>query len=57
MLITGLCMIASGCITDATTELTKAPFDATSQLTNGNIPSPFHNIHIYPIVQFVAFWN
>ena len=18
---------------------------------------PFHNIHIYPIVQFVAFWN
>jgi hypothetical protein len=35
MLITGLCMIASGCITDATTELTKAPFDATSQLTNG----------------------
>jgi hypothetical protein len=24
-----------GCITDATTELTKAPFDATSQLTNG----------------------
>jgi hypothetical protein len=36
MLITGLCMIASGCITDATTELTKAPFDATSQLTNGS---------------------
>ena len=35
MLITALCMIASGCITDATTELTKAPFDATSQLTNG----------------------
>ena len=35
MLISGLCMIASGCITDATTELTKAPFDATSQLTNG----------------------
>lgn len=35
MLITGLCMIAAGCITDATTELTKAPFDATSQLTNG----------------------
>jgi hypothetical protein len=35
MLITGLCMIVSGCITDATTELTKAPFDATSQLTNG----------------------
>jgi Protein of unknown function (DUF3015) len=28
-------MITSGCITDATTELTKAPFDATSQLTNG----------------------
>ena len=34
LLLTGVCMIASGCITDATTELTKAPFDATSQLTN-----------------------
>jgi hypothetical protein len=28
-------LITTGCITDATTELTKAPFDATSQLTNG----------------------
>lgn len=35
VLLSGLCMIASGCMTDATTELTKAPFDATSQLTNG----------------------
>ena len=35
ILLSGICMIASGCITDATTELTKAPFDATSQLTNG----------------------
>ena len=28
-------LMLSGCITDATTELTKAPFDATSELTNG----------------------
>ena len=36
MLITGLCMIASGCITDATTNSHQgASFDATSQLTNG----------------------
>lgn len=26
---------ASGCMTDATVELTKAPFDATTDLTNG----------------------
>ena len=31
----GIVMITSGCITDATVELTKAPFDATTQLTNG----------------------
>src|SRR5919108_840933 len=28
-------LLISGCITDATVELTKAPFDATTQLTNG----------------------
>jgi hypothetical protein len=27
--------VTFGCITDATVELTKAPFDATTQLTNG----------------------
>ncbi|HKY72787.1 MAG TPA: DUF3015 family protein [Nitrospira sp.] len=31
----GIMLIISGCITDATVELTKAPFDATTQLTNG----------------------
>jgi hypothetical protein len=37
----GLClgmvgvMMMSGCMTDATVELTKAPFDATTALTNG----------------------
>jgi hypothetical protein len=31
----GIMVITSGCITDATIELTKAPFDATTQLTNG----------------------
>lgn len=31
----GIVLITSGCITDATVELTKAPFDATTQLTNG----------------------
>ena len=36
LLIGGICALTcSGCITDATTELTKAPFDATSDLTNG----------------------
>ena len=33
--IGGLLLITTGCMTDATVELTKAPFDATSQLTNG----------------------
>ena len=33
-LLVGLLML-SGCITDATVELTKAPFDATTALTNG----------------------
>jgi hypothetical protein len=27
--------VSSGCITEATTELTKAPFDATTEVTNG----------------------
>lgn len=31
----GLLFVTFGCITDATVELTKAPFDATTQLTNG----------------------
>lgn len=35
LLIGSLCLSGSGCITDATTEVTKAPFDATSDLTNG----------------------
>ncbi len=33
-LLVGLLML-SGCMTDATVELTKAPFDATTALTNG----------------------
>ena len=33
-LLFGMLML-SGCITDATVELTKAPFDATTALTNG----------------------
>jgi hypothetical protein len=35
LLVGGLCLALSGCITDASTEVTKAPFDATSDLTNG----------------------
>lgn len=31
----GILLVTSGCITHATIELTKAPFDATTQLTNG----------------------
>jgi hypothetical protein len=31
----GILLMTSGCITEATVELTKAPFDATTQLTNG----------------------
>jgi hypothetical protein len=31
----GMLLLTSGCITDATIELTKAPFDATTDLTNG----------------------
>ena len=34
-LVSGVLLSASGCITDATVELTKAPFDATTDLTNG----------------------
>ena len=34
-LISGLLLTLGGCMTDATVELTKAPFDATTQLTNG----------------------
>jgi len=34
-LISGLLLTLAGCMTDATVELTKAPFDATTQLTNG----------------------
>ena len=33
-LLVGMLML-SGCVTDATVELTKAPFDATTALTNG----------------------
>jgi Protein of unknown function (DUF3015) len=31
----GILLMTSGCITHATIELTKAPFDATTDLTNG----------------------
>lgn len=34
-LITGLFLTFGGCMTNATIEMTKAPFDATTQLTNG----------------------
>ena len=34
-LIPGLLLTLGGCMTNATVELTKAPFDATTQLTNG----------------------
>ncbi|HAP40827.1 MAG TPA: hypothetical protein DCQ94_13870 [Nitrospira sp.] len=34
-LIPGLILTLGGCMTNATVELTKAPFDATTQLTNG----------------------
>ncbi len=39
-IVMGVCAILvsgglSGCITDATTDLTKAPFDASTELTNG----------------------
>jgi len=35
LLVSGVLLSASGCITDTTVELTKAPFDATTDLTNG----------------------
>lgn len=35
LLTAGLLITLTGCMTDATVELTKAPFDATTQLTNG----------------------
>jgi hypothetical protein len=38
-LIPGLLLTLGGCMTNATVELTKAPFDATTQLTNGTIRS------------------
>ncbi|MBP8154472.1 MAG: DUF3015 family protein [Nitrospira sp.] len=34
-LITGLLLTLDGCMTNATIEITKAPFDATTQLTDG----------------------
>ncbi len=34
-LIPGLLLTLTGCMTNATVELTKAPFDATTDLTNG----------------------
>ena len=34
-LMPGLLLTLGGCMTNATVELTKAPFDATTQLTNG----------------------
>ena len=35
LLVGSVLLSASGCITEATVELTKAPFDATTDLTNG----------------------
>ena len=35
VLIPGLLLTLGGCMTDATVELTKAPFDATTDLTGG----------------------
>ena len=35
LLCGGIMLVTSGCITNATVELTKAPFDATTDLTNG----------------------
>jgi Protein of unknown function (DUF3015) len=35
LLLSGVLLSLSGCITDATVELTKAPFDATTALTDG----------------------
>lgn len=35
VLIPGLLLTLAGCMTDATVELTKAPFDATTDLTGG----------------------
>ena len=35
VLIPGLLLTLGGCMTNATVELTKAPFDATTDLTNG----------------------
>lgn len=35
VLIPGLLLFLAGCMTDATVELTKAPFDATTDLTGG----------------------
>ena len=35
VLLAGLFLTLSGCMTDASTELVKAPFDATTQLTDG----------------------
>lgn len=34
-LMTGLLLTLGGCMTNATVEMTKAPFDATTQLTDG----------------------
>ncbi|MBX3237369.1 MAG: DUF3015 family protein [Nitrospiraceae bacterium] len=35
VLLTALFLATTGCMTDASTELVKAPFDATTQLTDG----------------------
>lgn len=35
LLLSGLFATLTGCMTNATVELTKAPFDATTDLTNG----------------------
>jgi hypothetical protein len=45
-------LILSGCITDATVELTKAPFDATTALTNGT--SEAVNDLLDPMTKFTS---
>jgi hypothetical protein len=48
----GMVLMTSGCITDATVELTKAPFDATTQLTNGTTAATSEFVD--PLVDFTS---
>ncbi len=44
--------LASGCMTDATVELTKAPFDATTALTNGTTDATMEILQ--PLTEFTS---